>query len=65
MNQSDNTERKTYDVPQVARLLGIGRNCAYDAVNRGEIRGIRIGGRLVVPKSEVDRLLAGEPAARA
>lgn len=38
-------------VPQLARFLGIGRNNAYDLVNRGEIRTVKIGRTIRIPKS--------------
>ena len=55
-------ERLTYTVEEAGRVLGIGRNAAYDAVNRGEIPSLRLGKRLVVPKVALDRLLSGERA---
>jgi excisionase family DNA binding protein len=50
-------ERQTYDIQEVAKLLGIGRNQAYAAVDAGEIPSIRLGRRRVVPKAAIDRLL--------
>jgi excisionase family DNA binding protein len=49
----------TWTVTQCAELLGIGRNSAYEAVNRGEIPVIRIGKRILVPRAALERLLAG------
>jgi excisionase family DNA binding protein len=46
-------------LPEVARVLRIGRNSAYEAVRRGEIKAVKIGRRLVVPKAAIERLLAG------
>jgi excisionase family DNA binding protein len=52
----------TYDVPEVARLLGISRSSAYKAVNTGEIPCIHIGSRILVPRVAVERLLqSGAP----
>lgn len=51
--------RKTLTVEEAARLLGIGRNAAYEAVHRGEIPHLRIGRRLLVPRAAMERLLAG------
>lgn len=58
----DAEPRRTYDVEEAGRLLGIGRNAAYEAVKRGDIPSIRIGKRLLVPKAILDRMLAGEAA---
>jgi excisionase family DNA binding protein len=35
-------------VPEAAKLLGIGRNTAYEAVKRGELPVIRIGRRILI-----------------
>ena len=50
----------TYRVEEVAALLGISRNGAYEAVKRGEIPVVRIGKRLLVPRVALDRLLNGQ-----
>jgi excisionase family DNA binding protein len=52
--------RRTYTIDEAARLLGIGRNSAYESAKRGEIPAIKIGKRVVVPKAALDRMLAGE-----
>ncbi len=52
-------DRHTYTVEEAARILGIGRNSAYEAIHRGEIPAIRIGRRVVVPRKALDDLLAG------
>ena len=51
-----NTKR-THTVLEMAKVLGIGRSAAYDAVRRKEIPAIRIGRRLLVPAAALDRLL--------
>ena len=58
MRPSD--DRKTYDVEEAGRLLGIGRNQAYEAAKRGDFPTIRIGKRVLIPKAALDRLLRGE-----
>ena len=47
----------TYPMETAARLLGIGRNAAYQAAKRGEIPTLRIGRRLLVPKVALDLML--------
>jgi excisionase family DNA binding protein len=54
---SNQQERVTYSVPEVAQLLGISRNSAYEAIKRGEIPVIRFGTRIIVPKPAFDRLI--------
>jgi excisionase family DNA binding protein len=50
-------ERLVYTVPEAGRLLGLGRNAAYDAAKRGDIPTIRIGRLLLVPKIPFHRML--------
>ena len=51
-------DKQTYSVAEAGKMLGVGRNAAYQAVHRGEIPVIQIGRRLVVPKAALERLLA-------
>lgn len=53
-------KRRTYDVPDAARVLGTGRNALYEAIKRGEVPAIRVGRRVLVPHAVVERMLAGE-----
>ncbi len=47
----------TLTVEEAARLCRIGRNAAYEAVASGELPGMRIGRRWVVPTMRLLRLL--------
>jgi excisionase family DNA binding protein len=51
--------RRTYRIEEVAKLLGVGRNAAYEAARRGDFPTIKIGKRLVAPRAAIDRMLAG------
>lgn len=53
------SERLTYSVEEAADLLGISRAGAYDAVARGDIPHLRMGRRILIPKSALHRLLEG------
>jgi excisionase family DNA binding protein len=55
---------QTLSVPEAGKLLGIGRNLAYDAASRGELPTIRIGRLLRVPVRALERMLdnAGKAA---
>jgi len=54
-------DRRAYTVEEVARLLGVSRGSAYEAVRCGEIRSLTIGRRIVIPPSAVAELLGGDP----
>ena len=50
-------DRVTLDVPEAGKLLGLGRNAAYEAAAKGEIPTIRIGKRILVPRAAFERML--------
>ena len=47
----------TMRVEELMPILSIGRNTAYELVHSGQIKGIRIGRNIRIPKSEVIRFL--------
>jgi len=47
----------TYSVDQVAAIFGVGRSTVYDLVRSSKLRGIRVGRRVLIPRSEVERFL--------
>jgi hypothetical protein len=51
----------TYSIPEVATLLGIGRNAAYEAATRGDFPSLKFGNRIVVPKIAIERMLGIDP----
>ncbi len=58
-------ERATYTATEVARLLGISRASVYAAAHRGDLPGaITIGGRIVVARTALDRVLGVEQSSR-
>jgi excisionase family DNA binding protein len=42
-------QRRAYSVPEVARMLGVGDTAVRNAIARGELRVVRVGGRIVIP----------------
>jgi len=53
-------ERQTVTVEEAARILGIGRASAFEAIHRGEIPHLRIGRRILIPLVALQRLLEGD-----
>lgn len=47
----------TLRVEDLMPILGIGRNTAYESVRSGQIRSIRIGRQLRVPKEALQTFL--------
>jgi excisionase family DNA binding protein len=53
---------KARRIPDACHVLGISRATIYKLASQGKVRLVRIGGRTVVPETEIDRL-ASEGAA--
>jgi excisionase family DNA binding protein len=51
------TEPLAYSVPEAGKLLGVSRNTAYQAAKIGLIPSVLIGGRRIVPRAALMRLL--------
>jgi len=45
-------------VKAAARILGLGRASAYEAVRTGQIPSLRLGKRIVVPRAALNRMLS-------
>jgi excisionase family DNA binding protein len=54
-------ERLTLSVEEAAKLLGISRNSAYEAVRLGQLPVLKFGRRLLIPRAALDALLARNP----
>ena len=44
-------------VPELAKILRIGRNGAYDLVNSGQVKSVRVGNQIRIPKASVIEFL--------
>jgi len=47
---------EVYDVQEAAKLIGIGYATVYRWIKSGKIIAVRLAGRTLIPKSEVERL---------
>ncbi len=50
-------ERPTCSVTEFGKILGVSKNVAYDALNRGDFQSIRVGGRIRVVTATLRRAL--------
>jgi excisionase family DNA binding protein len=57
----DPATEPTIDVDRAARILGISRRAAYDAVKRGEIPSRTFGRRICIPTAQFLRFLDPGP----
>lgn len=54
---TNQTETAVITVTEAARALGIGRNLAYRLIQEGTIPSLRLGRRLVVPRTGFEAML--------
>jgi len=60
----NDTEKILIKPATFARLTELSRSTVYAAIERGEIRAIKIGGSWRIPSSELNRLMSGEVLTR-
>lgn len=53
----DEREPLVYSPDEARKLLGISRGLIYEAISIGRIPSIRIGRRIIIPRSGLERLL--------
>jgi len=54
----------TVTVTEAARILGISRTTAYEAVRDGSLRSIRVRRRILIPRAWINDMLLGGTTAR-
>lgn len=47
-------------ITEAAEVLGVSRPHLYRMAQDGELRSVRIGRRVLIPKMEIDRLESGD-----
>jgi excisionase family DNA binding protein len=52
--------RLAMTVREAAASLGVGKDAVYKAINRGDVRAVKLGGTLLVPRVELERFLGVE-----
>jgi len=58
MAQTTSTSEKfTYTVSDACAALGIGRTSLYALAKSGELKLVKIAGRTLIPRSELERLV--------
>lgn len=55
----DLPNKPTFSVAEVATILGVSRDTVYCCANTGEIPALRLGRRLLIPRTALVRMLGG------
>lgn len=58
--EPEQLDKLAYSATEVAALLGIGVASVYAGVAKGDVRAVRVGGRIVITAGELRRLLGLE-----
>lgn len=53
-------DRRAYGISETAAMLGVSRRHLVRIIQRGELRVVRLGKRVLIPKDALDAFLAGE-----
>jgi excisionase family DNA binding protein len=56
-------EPLTVTVPQAAKLIGVGTTTAWELVHSGRLRSVRLGRRVLIPRSAIIELLGEDDQA--
>lgn len=57
----EDTPQQLLTVPEVCAELRIGQTLLRALIRRGDIRAVRLGRLIRIPRSEVERIVSGEP----
>lgn len=57
-------ERIAYTVIEACEALRVGRTKLYELISEGKIKAVALGGKTLIPRVEVDRLLESLPSIR-
>lgn len=60
---TETVERQGYSVPETARAIGCGITTVNKMLSEGRLRKVKVYGRTIIPKSEIQRLLNGDETA--
>ena len=57
MEGSSRSDRRFFGPQEVADQLGTSRGFIYSLMEAGDLRSLKLGGRRIIPASEIDRLV--------
>lgn len=52
-------ERLAYRIDEACASIGIGRSSLYNMIRDGRLKSVKIAGRTLIPRCEIERLLSG------
>ena len=53
-------ERMAYSPQETARMLGLCLNSVYKMLKNGQIRGVKVDRKILIPKTELAHFLSGK-----
>ena len=55
----EHSERLAYSVAEAASVLGLSRSLIYDQLRTGRLCSLKVGGRRIITREQIDKFLAG------
>lgn len=55
-----NLQGVVYTVLEACKIMRIGKTAFYRALNRGDVRAVKIGNRTLIPEESIRDFLSGE-----
>ena len=56
-NARSNLEKLSFTIPEVAQVSGLGRTSIYGAINSGALKSVRVCGRRLVLRPDLEAFL--------
>ena len=56
---NNNPEVLAYRINDACKALSVGRSSIYKLIKEGKLKSVTIAGRTLIPRTEIDRLIAG------
>jgi len=60
--QAHAVERRGYSVKEACEVLGCSESHGWKMLKNGQLKGVSLGRRTIIPVSEIERVLSGHAA---
>ncbi len=57
MQVLNHMEKMAYRIPEAVQVTGIGRSKLYELIQQGSLKAIKVGGRTLITRAELEALL--------
>ena len=58
VDKTENIQRLAYNIPEVAKTIGVSSRTVHNIIKRGELAHIRVGVRVLIPADALRQFIA-------